>query len=124
MLPAHLSKVTDIISANNALRFCTEYLGIDGNEFNIIQHNSKYNHHDTVYACLEQWKNKIEAEGKDAPFRLDIILTTIQHSHGWFSQDDIADIFKEEPGIMSKQRKGAFINYGLGWVGDLATGIP
>ncbi len=105
LFPANLSKVTDIISADNGLRFCTEYLGIDGNEFNIIQYNSKYNHHDTIYACLEQWKNRIEALGRDARNELYSILTKIQQTHGWFSIDNILSGLEDQPGMALKERK-------------------
>ena len=105
LVPANLSKVTDIISARNSLRFCTEYLGIDGNEFNIIQHDSKYNHHDTIYTCLEQWKNRTEEEGRDARNELYSILTNIQQTRGWFSQDDINSVLEDQPGMVLQERK-------------------
>ncbi len=104
LCPAQLSKVTDIISADNGLRFCTEYLGIDRNE-KITQNNSKYNHHDTIYTCLEQWKNRTEAEGRDARIELHSILTKIQKTYGWFSINDILSGPEDQPGMVSEERK-------------------
>ncbi len=101
---AKLSKVTDIIPASNVLRFCTEYLGMKGNEYNILKSN-KENHHDTVYACLEQWKNKTEGVGLNASAELYDILKTIQQTHGWFSVNDIESVFEEQPGKNRQARE-------------------
>ncbi len=101
---AILSKVTDIIPANNALRFCTEYLGMKGNEYNIVKSN-KENHHDTVYACLEQWKNKTEGVGLNASAELYDILKTIQKAHGWFSVNDFESVFEEQAGKNRQARE-------------------
>ena len=81
---ADISKVTDIISAQNSLRFCVEYLGIDGNEYRTIEYDSKHNHHDTLYECIKRWKNKTEAEGKHPKDELIQILTRTRLEHGWF----------------------------------------
>ncbi len=101
---AKLSKVTDIIPANNALRFCTEYLGMKGNEYSIIKRD-KDNHHDTIYACLEQWTNKTEGACLDVSSELYGILKTIQETHGWFSVNDIESVFEEQPGKNRQARE-------------------
>ncbi len=87
---ADLSKVTDIISADNSLRFCTEYLGIDLNKFKTIQCEAQFSHHDTLYKCLDIWRKKTEAQGKLAKDCLSKMLTKIQMEKGWFSQLDMA----------------------------------
>ncbi len=87
---ADISTVTDIISAQNSLRFCVEYLGIDGNEYRTIEYNSKYNHHDTLYECIKKWKNKTEADGKHPKDELVKILTQIRQEHGWFPYNTMA----------------------------------
>ncbi len=87
---ADISQITDIISAKNRFRFCVEYLEIDKNEFETIQDEAKYVHHDTLYECLERWKNKTEAEGKHPKDELVRILTRIREEHGWFPFDVMA----------------------------------
>ena len=81
---ADISKVTDLISAQNSLRFCVEFLGIDGNEYRTIEYDSKFNHHDTLYECIKRWKNKTEVERKHPRDELIRILTQIRLEHGWF----------------------------------------
>ena len=100
-----LSKVTDIIPATNDLRFCTEYLGLKGNEYSIIKHDNNDNHHDTIYACQEKWRNKTEGAGLDASRELYNILKSIQETHGWFSVNDIESIFEEQPGKNKEERE-------------------
>ncbi len=87
---ADLSKVTDIISANNSLRFCLEYLGIDHNQFKTIQYEANFSHHDTLFKCLDIWSKKRDADGKPAKDDLVKILTGIQKEKGWFSHLDMA----------------------------------
>ncbi len=55
---ADISQVTDIVSADNRLRFCTEYLGIDRNEYKTIESDAKFFHHDTLFECIRRWRNK------------------------------------------------------------------
>ena len=87
---ADVSRLTDIISADNRLRFTVEYLGISHTELKTIESEAHFNHHDTLYECVTRWKNKIEAQGKDAKDELVKILTQIRKEHGWFSFNDMA----------------------------------
>ncbi len=70
---SHISRVTDIISAANRQRFCLEYLRIGLNEYETIDADSQFNHYKTLFKCLEQWKNKTEANGKNARNELEHI---------------------------------------------------
>ncbi len=103
--PAQISKVTDIVSADHSLRFCTEYLRIDRNQFKTIEYNAKFNHHDTLFQCIEIWKNKMEGEGLDARENLIQLLMRVQEEKGWFSRQDMAFLFDGESVKMSPTRK-------------------
>ena len=92
---AQLSKITDLISAPNALRFCTEYLDIDSSQYSIIGANVNHNHHDTMYGCLEHWKNQTEGEGRDAYRELYTILKAVQQTRGWFSMQALNSVFED-----------------------------
>ncbi len=85
-----ISQVTDIVSADNRLRFSVEYLGIDRNEYKTIEADAQFSHHDTLFECIRRWKNKREAEGNNAKDELVKILSGIQRERGWFSQQDMA----------------------------------
>ncbi len=98
LLDGDISQVTDIISADNRLRFCTEYLGTDRNEYKTIESDAKFIHHDTLFECIRRWKNKTEAEGNHARNELIKILSSIQKERGWFSLKDI-DSFKDKLNI-------------------------
>ncbi len=87
---SEISKVTDIISADNRLRFSVEYLGINGNEYKTIEADAKFMHHDTLYECLRRWKNRTEAAGKTPKDELVRILTEIRQERGWFPFDVMA----------------------------------
>ncbi len=87
---ADISQVTDIVSADNRFRFCTEYLRTDRNEYKTIESDSQFIHHDTLFECIRRWKNKTEAEGSDVKDELINILCGIQKEKGWFSQQDMA----------------------------------
>ncbi len=87
---SEISKVTDIISADNRLRFSVEYLGIGGNEYKTIEAEAKFRHHDTLYECLRRWKNRTEAAGKNPKDELVRILTEIRQERGWFPFDVMA----------------------------------
>ncbi len=80
-----ISRVTDIIFADNRLRFSVEYLGIDGNEYKKIESDSKYNHHDTLHECIRRWRNRTEVQGVNTKDELIRILNEIRQIHGWFS---------------------------------------
>ncbi len=84
-----ISQVTDVISANNRLRFSVEYLEIKPNEYRTIETEAQFIHHDVLFECIRRWKNKTEAEGKDAKDELIRILTEIRREHGWFPGDDV-----------------------------------
>ncbi len=84
LLDSEISKVTDIVSANNRLRFAVEFLGIDGNEYRTIEADAKFIHHDTLYECIKRWRNRTEAEGNNAKDELIRILNEIRRQHGWF----------------------------------------
>ncbi len=90
LLDADISKVTDIVSAENRLRFSIEYLGIDRNEYKTIEADAKFKHHDTLYECIRRWKNRTEAEGNNAKDQLIRILNQIRKEHGWFPFDIMA----------------------------------
>ena len=85
-----ISKLTDIVSSRNRHRFAVEYLGINPNEYNIIESEAQFIHHDTVFECIRRWKNRIETTEKYPKDELVRILTQIRKEHGWFSGDDIA----------------------------------
>ncbi len=99
---ATLSKVTDIVSAENSLRFCVEYLGIDRNEYKTIQHNARYSHHDTLFECLERWKNSTDGNGARTKVKLYAMLKTIQETHRWFSMDQLKFLADQLSGIISE----------------------
>ncbi len=90
LVDQEISKVTDIISADNRLRFSVEYLGIDRNEYKTIEADAKFNHHDTLFECIRRWKNKTEAGGNNAKDELIRILTQIRREHGWFPGDQMS----------------------------------
>ncbi len=90
LLDADISKVTDIVSADNRLRFSVEYLGIDRNEYKTIEADAKFIHHDTLFECIRRWKNRTEAAGNNARDELIRILTQIRKEHGWFPFDLMA----------------------------------
>ncbi len=85
-----ISQVTEIVSADNRLRFTVEYLGIDRNEYKTIEADAKFNHHDVLFECIRRWKNRTEAEGNNAKDELIRILTQIRKERGWFPGDDMA----------------------------------
>ncbi len=99
-----ISKVTDMISADHSLRFCTEYLRIDRNQYKTIEYDANFNHHDTLFQCIEMWKNKME-RGLDAREHLIELLMKIQKEKGWFSRQDMAFLFDGESVKMSQTRK-------------------
>ena len=84
-----ISQVTEIVSARNRFRFSEEYLGIDKNEYDTIESEAQFIHHDTLYECIRRWKNRTEAEGHNPKDELIKILTEIRKEHGWFSGDDM-----------------------------------
>ncbi len=100
---ADISQVTDIVSADNRLRFCTEYLGTDRNEYKTIEFEAQFIHHDTLFECIRRWKNKTEAEGKNAKDELIRILCGIQKEKGWFSRQDMA--FLHDVAVISDKSK-------------------
>ena len=85
LLDADISRVTDIVSAENRLRFSVEYLALDGNEYKTIEADAQFRHHDTLFECITRWKNRTEAYGYNAKDELIRILTQIRKEHGWFS---------------------------------------
>ncbi len=91
-----ISKVTDIISADNSFRFCVEYLGIDRNQYKTIEHDAKFKHHDILFECITRWRHKTEGEGLDTLQELHKLLTTVQEERLWFSKQDLASIFDGE----------------------------
>ncbi len=84
LLDADISKVTDIVSAENRLRFSIEYLGIDRNEYKTIEADAQFKHHDILFECITRWKNRTEAEGNHAKDQLIRILNETRIQHGWF----------------------------------------
>ncbi len=90
LLDADISQVTDIVSAKNRFRFCVEYLGIDRNEYETIQDEAKFIHHDTLYECITRWKIRTEAQGKHLKDELIKILNQIRQERGWFPLNDMA----------------------------------
>ncbi len=99
-----LSKITDIIPATNARRFCTEFLKLGSTKYSIHQRNARDNHHDTICNCLEEWRNKTEGEGKNAKNEMFALLKFIQKQHGWFTGHEIASVFEEELEALSEER--------------------
>ncbi len=93
---AQISKVTDIISANNRQRFSAEYLRINPNQYKTIEYDEKFKHHDILFKCINVWKNKIEGEGLDGRQKLIELLTKVQQEKGWFSKQDLAFLFDGE----------------------------
>ena len=67
-----------------------EFLGIDGNEYKIIQHDKNHSHQETLFEVLDRWRARMNTEGKDGRGQLYQILKTIQETKGWFSRQDIA----------------------------------
>ncbi len=102
---AEISKVTDIISADNSFRFCVEYLGINRNEFKTIEYNTKFIHHDTLFECIQKWKNSVEGDGLDARQELINILSKVQEEQRWFSKQDMAILFDEKTGKISRRSR-------------------
>ncbi len=101
---AEISKVTDIVSADNSFRFCVEYLGTGHNQYKTIEHDTKHIHHDTLFECIERWKNKTEGEGLDAREELIQLLTKVQEERCWFSRQDMAFLSDGETTKISQQR--------------------
>ena len=93
---AQISKVTDIISADNSFRFCVEYLGIDRNQYKTREHDAKFKHHDILFECITLWRHKTERKGLDTTEQLFKLLTTVQEERSWFSKQDLASIFDGE----------------------------
>ena len=104
-----ISRVTDLINADNRFRFSVEYLGIDGNEYRIIESDSKYNHHDTLHECIRRWKNRTEAEGVNPKDKLIRILNEIRQTHGWFPGSDISFLTNVSGIHIPAKSKGLFI---------------
>ncbi len=100
-----LSKITDIIRAENARRFCTEFLKLGCTKYSIHQRNAHDNHHDTICNCLEEWRNKTEGEGKNARNEMSALLKSIQKQQGWFTGHEIASVFEEEFDIIPEDRE-------------------
>ncbi len=86
----NVSKVTDIVSAENRCRLCVEYLGIALHEYKAIEADAQFIHHDTLFECIRRWRNMTEAKGYNAKDELVKILSSIQKERGWFSQQDMA----------------------------------
>ncbi len=84
-----ISKVTEIVSADNRFKFSVIWLGIKPNEYKTIESEAQFNHHDTLFECIRQWKNRTEAEGNNAKDELIRILLQIRKEHGWFSDEDV-----------------------------------
>ncbi len=100
-----ISKVTDIVSAQNSFRFCVEYLGIGPNEFRTIKYDAAHKHHDTLFQCIELWKNKTEVEGMDARQELIELLNKVQEERQWFSKQDMSFMFEGGKLYISDRRK-------------------
>ncbi len=100
-----ISRVTDIVPADVRFRFCVEYLGIDRNQYRIIENASNFMHHDTLYQCIELWKNKMEGEGLDARQELITLLTMVWKDRGWFSIQDMAFLYDRKSWDSSAKRK-------------------
>ncbi len=84
-----ITQVTEIISAKNSFRFSNEYLGIEKNEYDTIEYEAGFIHHDTLFECITRWKNKTEAEGLNSKDELIRILREIRKEHGWFSIENM-----------------------------------
>ena len=106
-----ISQLTDLVSADNRLRFCTEYLGTDRNEYKTIEADAKYFHHDTLFECIRRWRNKTEAEGNNVKDELIRILSSIRRERGWFSQQHMA--FLQDVTAVSEASKRVFINFNV-----------
>ena len=104
LLDPDISQVTDIVSADNRLRFCTEDLRIDRNEYKTIEADSHSIHHDTLYECIRRWKNKTEAEGSNPKEELVKILSQIRKERGWFSAQDMVFLHDEEAAISDQSK--------------------
>ena len=100
-----ISKVTDIVTANNRLRFAVEHLGIDCNKYRTIEADAKFIHHDTLYECIRQWKYKIEAEGNNAKDEMIRILAQIRVEQGWLPDDGMAFIADVKGVTISQESK-------------------
>ncbi len=87
---AEISKVTDIISADNSFRFCIEYLEIERNQYKTIEYDNKFKHHDILFECIEIWRNKTEGEGLNVRRELTELLTKVQQERLWFTKQDMA----------------------------------
>ena len=105
---SQMSKVTDIVSAENSFRFCAEYLGIDCNEFKTIEYNEKFIHHDTLFKCIELWKNRTEGEGQDARQELIELLYKVLEERGWFTKQDLEFLTDGDTRGISTKRKWYF----------------
>ena len=108
-----LSKVTDIVSADNSFRFCVEYLGIDRNQYKTTEYNAKFIHHDILFQCLELWKIRTEGEGLDARQELIELLTKVQEERRWFSKGDMAFLSEGKSMRKSTKRMCIFTFHGL-----------
>ncbi len=112
---AEISKVTNLVSADNSFRFCVEYLGIDRNEFKTTEYNTKFIHHDTLFECIQKWKNSVEGDGLDARQELINILSKVQEEQRWFSKQDMAVLFDEKTGKISQPSRFFIFNLSRGW---------
>ena len=104
-----ISQVTDIVSADNRLRFSVEYLGIERNEYKTIEADAQFIHHDTLFECIRRWKNRTEAEGNNAKDELIKILTQIRQERGWFPFDVMAFLTDVTGMKIHESSKGFFI---------------
>ena len=102
---AQMSKMTDMVSARNSFRFCVEYLEIDPKQYETIQSDAKFIHHDTLFQCIDLWRNKVEGEGLNASQELVELMTMVQEERLWFSKQDLAVLFDGDTVIMSSKRK-------------------
>ncbi len=100
-----ISRVTDIISADNRLRFSVEYMGIERNEYKTIEFEEKFIHHDTLFECIRRWKNRTEDEGNNAKDELIRILTEIRVERGWFPGDAMQFLTNITGIMISKESK-------------------
>ncbi len=109
-----VSRVTDLISAANRMRFALEYLGIDRNEYTTIETEANFFHHDTVFECIRRWKNKTEAAGNHTRDTLTRILNQIRLDHGWFSFDKmvfLTDVSGIQIPQSSKKLNNIYVSY-------------
>ncbi len=84
-----ISNITDIVSAENRLRFVVEYLGINRNEYKTIEADAHFKHFDIMFECITRWKDKMEAMGNNSKDELIRILTHVSQEHGWFPLNEM-----------------------------------